>query len=170
MSGLSILSRALRAVGTVTVFSIVGPLAIAFASAAAVAAIGKPFFDLFSALTGIGISHNWLTISLALLLGFTAVASIFPSFCVGVAFAISAFCFGWATLPAAWVAAIIAVIGFVLLGAIITASENSPLILIPVGEFRQAAYLVLFLIAPAVVACSLAWLASRPLHRVMTPA
>lgn len=170
MSGLSFLSRALRAVGTVTIFSFVGPLAIALASAAAVIALGKPFTELFTALTGVGINRNWLSIGVALLLGFTAAASIFPSFCVGVVFSISAFCFGWATLWAAWIAAVIAVTCFVMLGAMMTPSENSPLILVPVGEFQQAATLVLFLTGPAVVACSLAWLASRPLHRVMTPA
>ena len=142
----------------------------ALAATLAIVALGKPFLDLLTALTGVTISQNWLTITLGLLFGFMVAASILPSLCIGVGFAISAFCFGWARLPAAWAVAGLGVIGFVALGAATTPSENSPLIVIPVGEVRQAMYLCLFLMVPAVVASTLAWLASRPFHRRIGPA
>lgn len=170
MSGSSRALSVLRALGTVAVFAITGPVAIALASAATVAALGAPFAELFTALTGLTISRNWVFISFVLLLFFIATASILPALCTGVVFAVSAFCFGKVALSAAWLSALIVVLVFALAGIVVAPSEQSPLTLIPVGGVLQALYLAAFLFVPAALASSLAWLLSRPLHRAKSVA
>lgn len=166
MSGSSLALDTIRALGTVAVFAITGPVAIALASAAAVAALGAPLLELFTALTGLTISRNWMVISFVLLVFFIGTASILPSLCTGAVFAVAAFCFGRVTISAAWLSTMIVVLGFALAGTVVAPPESSPLTLIPVGSLLQALYLAAFLFVPAALASSLAWLLSRPLHRV----
>lgn len=170
MSALSPLWSALRALGTVAVFAITGPVAIALASAAAVAALGAPLLELFTALTGLTISRNWMVISFMLFVFFLATASFLPSLCTGIVFAILAFGFERGTISAAWVAALIVVLGFAMAGLVIAPPESSPLTVVPVKGVSQSLSLAAFLFVPAALASSLAWLLSRPLHRAKSVA
>lgn len=170
MSGSSFLADMMRALGTVAVFAITGPVAIALASAATIAALGAPFAELFTALTGLTISRNWMAISFMLLIFFVATASAVPSFCTGVVFAVSAFCFGKVAISAAWLSALAVVLVFALAGTVVAPSEQSSLTLFPVRGLLQALYLAAFLFIPAALASSLAWLLSLPLHRVKSNA
>ncbi|MBI3701839.1 MAG: hypothetical protein HY242_15530 [Afipia sp.] len=165
MSSLSPLSLVVRAFATVAVFAVTGPLTIALTSVAAIAALGAPFFELFTAITGVSISRNWLFISFVLLIGLIVAGSALPSICAGIAFALSAFVFKYAAIAAAWIAAAIVALGFAVAGVLVTPSESSPLILVSIGSIRQALSLALLLFVPAAFAASVAWLLSRPFHR-----
>jgi len=164
VNGSSLIGDILRALATIAVFTIAGPVAIALATAAILAALSAPFAELFTALTGLTISRNWAFTSFVLF--FIAAACILPSLCTGVVFAVSAFCFGKVAISAAWLSALIVVLVFALAGMVVTPSEQSPLMLFPVGSLLQSLYLAAFLFVPAALAASLAWLLSRPLHRV----
>ena len=60
MSASSIFLEFLRAAGTVTIFSVVGPFAIALAATLAIVALGKPFLDLLTALDVTALRANTL--------------------------------------------------------------------------------------------------------------
>jgi uncharacterized protein YqfA (UPF0365 family) len=95
----------------------------------------------------------------------TALAAFLPSVAAGLIFALAAVYGGINMIWMAWLAAAIAVAGFVVLGMFIAPSEPSAVILPDVRSGRAALALSAMLAVLAIVPASLCWWLAKPLHR-----
>jgi hypothetical protein len=102
----------------------------------------------------------WLLAAIAIL------ASFLPSIAAGIVFAWSAVYADLNAIWMAWIAAFIAVVGFVAFGKFVRPSESSALILPDVQSMSQALSLSAMLGVLALLAASFCWWLARPLHRI----
>jgi hypothetical protein len=95
----------------------------------------------------------------------TALAAFLPSVAAGLIFALAAVYGGINMIWMAWLAAAIAIAGFVVLGMFVMPSESSAVILLDVRSARAALTLSTMLAVLAIVPTSLCWWLAKPLHR-----
>lgn len=160
------LKRAARFLGIVAIFTIVGPLTIAAIVSLLIVTLGAPLLQLLLAVADLDALRTVASFAAWLLAAVAILASFLPSVAAGTIF-------GWTSVYAdinaiwmAWLAAGIAVAGFVVFGMFIHPSESSALILPSVQSPAQALSLFTMLAVLAFLAASLCWWLARPLHRV----
>jgi hypothetical protein len=95
----------------------------------------------------------------------TMLAAFLPSVAAGLIFALAAVYGGVNRIWMAWLAASVAVAGFVAFGIFVVPAESSALILPDVRSLRQALNLSALLAVLAVIPTSLCWWLAKPLHR-----
>jgi len=161
----AIAGRFARAIGIVLIFSIAGPLTIAALISLLVAGLGAALLQMFLVLLELEALRTIASIAIVLLALATVLASFLPSVAAGLIFALAAVYGGINMIWMAWLAAAIAVAGFVGLGMFVMPSESSAVILLDVRSARAALTLSAMLAVVAVVPTSLCWWLAKPLHR-----
>jgi hypothetical protein len=161
----AIVGRFARAIGIVLIFSIAGPLSIAALISLIVVAFGAALLQMFLALLELDALRTMISVAVGLLAFVTALASFLPSVAAGLIFALAAVYGGINMIWMAWLAAAIAVAGFVVCGMFVVPSESSAVILPDVRSAERALTLSAMLAILAIVPTSLCWWLAKPLHR-----
>lgn len=161
----AIFGRLARAIGIVLIFSIVGPLTMAALITLIVVAFGAALLQMFLALLELDVLRTMVSVAVGLLALVTMVAAFLPSVAAGLVFALAAVYGGINVIWMAWLAAAIAVAGFVVFGLFVVPSESSAVILPDIRSAQQAVKLSAALAALAVIPASLCWWLAKPLHR-----
>ena len=161
----AIAGRFARAIGIVLIFSIAGPLSIAALISLLVVAFGAALLQMFLAVLELDALRTMVSVAVGLLALVTALAAFLPSVAAGLIFALAAVYGGINMIWMAWLAAAVAIAGFVGLGMFVVPSESSAVILLDVRSVRAALTLSAMLAVLAVVPTSLCWWLARPLHR-----
>jgi hypothetical protein len=160
------LKRALRFLGIVAIFTVVGPLSVAAIVSLIVIALGAPLLQLLLAVADLDALRTVASFAAWLLAAVAILASFLPSVAAGVIFAWTAVYAGINPIWMAWLAAGIAAAGFIVFGMFIHPSESSALILPSVQSPAQALSLFSMLGVLAFLAATVCWWLARPLHRV----
>ena len=160
------LGRAGRFLGIVAIFTIAGPLTIAAIVLLLVIVLGAPLLQLLLAVADIDALRTVASFAAWLLAAIAILASFLPSVAAGTIFAWSAIYADLSAIWMAWLAAFVAVAGFVVFGMLIRPSESSALILPSVQSAAQAISLFSMLAVLGFLAASFCWWLARPLHRV----
>lgn len=158
--------RAAKFLGIVAVFTVVGPLTIAAIVSLLVIVLGAPLLQLLLAVADLDALRTVASFAAWLLAAVAILASFLPSVATGTIFAWSAIYADLNAIWMAWLAAGIAVAGFVAFGMFVHPSESSALILPSVQSPSQAFSLFTMLAVLAFLAASFCWWLARPLHRV----
>jgi hypothetical protein len=166
----AVAGRFARAIGIVLIFSIAGPLTIAALISLIVVAFGAALLQMFLALLELEALRTLASVAIVVLALVTMLASFLPSVAAGLIFALAAVYGGINMIWMAWLAAAIAVAGFVVFGIFLVLSESSAVILPDVRSTRQALSLSAILAVLAVIPTSLCWWLAKPLHRARTAA
>ena len=161
----AIVGRFARAIGIVLIFSIAGPLSIAALISLLVVAFGAALLQMFLALLELDALRTMVSVAVGLLAFVTALAAFLPSVAAGLIFALAAVYGGINMIWMAWLAAAIAVAGFVVFGMFVLPPESSAVILPDVRSARAALTLSVMLAVLAIVPTSLCWWLAKPLHR-----
>jgi hypothetical protein len=161
----AIVGRFARAIGIVLIFSIAGPLTIAALISLIVVAFGAALLQMFLALLELDALRTMISVAVGLLAFVTMLAAFLPSVAAGLIFALAAVYGGINMIWMAWLAAAIAIAGFVVLGVFVVPSEASAVILPDVRSAQQALMLSAVLAVLAVIPASLCWWLAKPLHR-----
>ena len=161
----AIAGRFARAIGIVLIFSIAGPLTIAALISLLVAGLGAALLQMFLVLLELEALRTMVSVAIVLLALATVLASFLPSIAAGLIFALAAVYGGINMIWMAWLAAVIAVAGFVVFGMFVLPSESSAVILPDVRSVRQALTLSAVLAVLAVIPAGLCWWLAKPLHR-----
>lgn len=161
----AIFGRFARAFGIILIFSLVGPLSIAALTSAIVAAFGAALLQMLLAIVDLDALRTVFSVAIWLLAVAVVVAALLPSMAAGMIFALLAVYAGINTIWMAWIAAAIAIAGFVAFGMFMTPAESSAVILPSVRSAREALSLSALLAAVAIVPASLCWWIAKPLHR-----
>jgi hypothetical protein len=161
----AIVGRFARAIGIVLIFSIAGPLSIAALISLIVVAFGAALLQMFLAVLELDALRTMVSVAVGLLAFVTMLASFLPSVAAGLVFALAAVYGGTNMIWMAWLAAAIAVAGFVVFGMFVVPSESSAVILPDVRSAQQALTLSAVLAVLAVIPASLCWWLAKPLHR-----
>jgi hypothetical protein len=161
----AIAGRFARAIGIVLIFSIAGPLTIAALISLIVVGFGTALLQMFLALLELEALRTIVSVAIVLLALATMLAAFLPSVAAGLIFALAAVYGGINMIWMAWLAAAIAVAGFVVFGTFMVPSESSAVILPDVRSARQALSLSAILAVLAVIPASLCWWLAKPLHR-----
>ncbi|MGH6710452.1 MAG: hypothetical protein ACREEK_15930 [Bradyrhizobium sp.] len=161
----AIVGRFARAIGIVVIFSIAGPLMLAALVSLLVVGLGAALLQMFLALLELEALRTMASVAIALLALATALAAFLPSVAAGLMFALAAVYGGVNMIWMAWLAAGIAVAGFVVFGIWVVPSEQSAVILPDVRSARQALTLSAILTVLAVIPASMCWWLAKPLHR-----
>jgi hypothetical protein len=164
-SASAVVGRFARAIGIVLILSIAGPLATAALISLIVVGLGAALLQLFLALLELEALRTVISVAVGLLAFVTMLASFVPSVAAGLIFALAAVYGGINMIWMAWLAAAIAVAGFVVLGIFVVPSESSAVILPDVRSARPALTLSAILTVLAVIPASLCWWLAKPLHR-----
>ncbi|MBR1272670.1 hypothetical protein JQ629_34850 [Bradyrhizobium sp. AUGA SZCCT0222] len=151
--------------GIVLIFSIAGPLTIAALISLIVVGFGTALLQMFLALLELEALRTIVSVAIVLLALATMLAAFLPSVAAGLIFALAAVYGGINMIWMAWLAAAIAVAGFVVFGIFLVPSESSAVILPDVRSARQALTLSAILAVLAVIPASLCWWLAKPLHR-----
>lgn len=160
------LKHALRFLGIVAIFTIVGPLTVAAIVSLLVIALGAPLLQLLLAVADLDALRTVASFAAWLLAAVAILASFLPSVAAGIFFAWTAVYAGISAIWVAWLAAGVAAAGFIVFGMFIHPSESSALILPSVQSPAQALSLFSMLAVLAFLAASFCWWLARPLHRV----
>ena len=128
-------------------------------------AFGAALLQMFLALLELDALHTMISVAVGLLAFVTMLASFLPSVAAGLIFALAAVYGGINMIWMAWLAAAIAVAGFVVFGMFVVPSESSAVILPDVRSAQQALTLSAVLAVLAVIPASLCWWLAKPLHR-----
>ncbi|MBR1225416.1 MULTISPECIES: hypothetical protein [unclassified Bradyrhizobium] len=166
----AVAGRFARAIGIVLIFSIAGPLTIAALISLIVVGFGAALLQMFLALLELEALRTIVSVAIVLLALATMLAAFLPSVAAGLIFALAAVYGGINMIWMAWLAAAIAVAGFVVFGIFLVPSESSAVILPDVRSARQALSLSAILAVLAVIPASLCWWLAKPLHRARTAA
>ena len=161
----AVAGRFARAIGIVLIFSVAGPLTIAALISLIVVSFGAALLQVFLALLELEALRTLLSVAIVLLALLTVLAAFLPSAAVGLIFALAAVYGGFNMIWMAWLAAAIAVAGFVVFGMFIVPSESSAVVLPDIRSARQALTLSAILAVLAVIPASLCWWLAKPLHR-----
>ncbi len=161
----AIFGRFTRAIGIVLIFSVVGPLTIAALIALIVVGFGVALLQALLVFIELESLRTMISVAVWLLAMVTVLASLLPSAAAGLIFALAAVYAGTNMIWIAWVAAAIAIAGFVTLGIFVIPSESSAVILPSVRSARQALSLSAMLAVLAIIPTSLCWWLAKPLHR-----
>ena len=161
----AIVRRLVRAAGIVVIFSLAGPLALAALISLIVLALGVPFLEAILLLVRIESMRTVLSVAVWLLALASILAALLPSIAAGVIFACAAVYGRVNAVWMAWLAAAVAIAGFVGFGVFMVPAESSPLILPSVQSARQGLELGAMLAALALMPTTLCWWLTRPLHR-----
>jgi hypothetical protein len=161
----AVLQRLVRAIGIVLIFSVVGPLTMAALISLIAVAFGAVLLQMFLALIELDAMRTMVSVAVWLLAFVTVLASLLPSIVAGLIFALAAVYGGINMIWMAWLAAAVAVAGFVAFGMFVVPSESSAVILPDVRSVRQAMTLSAMLGVLSVVPASLCWWLAKPLHR-----
>jgi hypothetical protein len=161
----AVLQRLVRAIGIVLIFSVVGPLTMAALTSLIAVAFGAVLLQMFLALIELDAMRTMVSVAVWLLALVTVLASLLPSIVAGLIFALAAVYAGINMIWMAWLAAAIAVAGFVAFGTFVVPSESSAVILPDVRSVRQAMTLSAMLGLLSVVPAGLCWWLAKPLHR-----
>jgi hypothetical protein len=154
-----------RWIGIVAIFSVVGPLAVMVLITLVVVGFGAPLLQLLVDFVNLDVLRTLVSVAVWLLVVATLLASFPPSAAAGLIFASAAVCAGINAVWMAWIAAAIAIIGFVVLGVFVIPAESSALILPSVESARQALALFVVLAGIAILPTTLCWWLAKPLHR-----
>jgi hypothetical protein len=160
------LKRAVKFLGIVAIFTVIGPLTIAAIVSLVIFLLGAPLLQLLLAVADLDILRTVASFAAWLLAAVAILAAFLPSVAAGIIFAWSAIYAGLSAIWMAWLAAGIAVAGFVTFGMFIHPSESSALILPSVQSPAKALSLFSILGVLAFLAASFCWWLARPLHRV----
>lgn len=160
------LKRALRFLGIVAIFTVVGPLSVAAIVSLIVIALGAPLLQLLLAVADLDALRTVASFAAWLLAAVAVLASFLPSVAAGIIFAWTSVYAGINPIWMAWLAAGIAAAGFIVFGMFIHPSESSALILPSVQSPAQALSLFSMLGVLAFLAATVCWWLARPLHRV----
>jgi len=160
----AVVGRFARAIGIVVIFSIAGPLTIAALVSAIAVAFGAALLQMFLALLQLESLRTMVSVAVALLALATMLASFLPAVAAGLIFALAAVYGGINMIWMAWLAAAIAVAGFVVFGMFVVPSESSAVILPDVRSVRDALKLSAVLAVLAALPASLCWWLAKPLH------
>jgi hypothetical protein len=161
----AVAGRFARAIGIVLIFSVAGPLSMAALISLIVVGFGAALLQMFLALLELEALRTMVSVAIVLLALVTALAAFLPSVAAGVIFALAAVYGGVNMIWMAWLAAAIAVAGFVVFGMLLVPSESSAVVLPDVRSARQALTLSAVLAVLAVIPASLCWWLAKPLHR-----
>jgi hypothetical protein len=161
----AIFQRLLRATGIVLIFSVVGPLTIAALISLIAVAFGAALLQMFLALVELDAMRTMISVAVWLLALVTVLASLLPSVATGLIFAVAAVHAGVNMIWMAWLAAALAIAGFVVFGMFVVPSESSAVILPDIRSARQALTLSAMLAVLAIIPTSLCWWLAKPLHR-----
>ena len=161
----AVIRRLVRAIGIVVIFSLAGPLALAALISLIVLALGVPFLEAILFLLRIESMRTVLSVAIWLLAIASIVAALLPSVATGLIFAFAAVYGRLTAVWMAWLAAAVAIAGFVGFGVFVVPTESSPLILPSVQSARQGLELGAMLAALALMPTTLCWCLTRPLHR-----
>ncbi|CAN7663331.1 hypothetical protein LJR220_006286 [Bradyrhizobium sp. LjRoot220] len=161
----AVAGRFARAIGIVLIFSVAGPLTIAALISLIVVGFGAALLQMFLALLELEALRTLLSVAIVLLALVTVLAAFLPSLAAGLIFALAAVYGGFNMIWMAWLAAAIAVAGFVVFGMFVVPSESSAVVLPDVRSARQALTLSAILTVLAVIPASLCWWLAKPLHR-----
>ena len=161
----AVVGRFARAIGMVVIFSVAGPLTLAALISLIVIGFGAALLQMFLVLLELDALRTMISVAVGLLAIVTMLASFLPSVAAGLIFALAAVYGGVNTIWMAWLAAAIAVAGFVVFGIFVVPSESSAVILPDVRSVRQALTLSAILAVLAVIPASLCWWLAKPLHR-----
>jgi hypothetical protein len=154
-----------RWIGIVAIFSVAGPLAVVALITLIMVGFGAPLLQLMVDFVNIDALRTIVSVAVWLLVVATLLASFPPSAAAGLIFASVAVCAGFNAVWMAWVAAAVAIIGFVVLGVFVIPAESSALILPSVQSARQAFALFVVLAGIAILPTTLCWWLAKPLHR-----
>lgn len=165
-AGREVLKRALRFLGIVAIFTVVGPLTIAAIVSLLIVALGAPLLQLLLAIADLDALRSVASFAAWLLAAVAILASFLLSVAAGTIFAWTAVYADINAIWMAWLAAGIAAAGFIVFGMFIHPSESSALILPSVQSPAQALSLFTMLAVLAFLAASFCWWLARPLHRV----
>ena len=157
--------RFARAIGIVLIFSIAGPLTTAALVSLIVVGLGAALLQMFLALLELDALRTMVSVAVVLLALATMLASFLPSVAAGLIFALAAVYGGTNMIWMAWLAAAIAIAGFVVFGMFLVPAESSAVILPDVRSPQQALTLSAMLAVLAIVPANLCWWLARPLHR-----
>jgi hypothetical protein len=160
------MGRAARLIGVVAVFAIIGPLAIAAIVSTVVSALGARLLDAVLVWLDLGVLRAVASFAAWLLTVVVVRAAFAPALAAGILFGGIAIYGGCNTIGMAWLAAIVAVAGFVGVGLFVRPSLSSLLLLPVVASWPQVLSLFAVLGVLALIASSLCWGLARPLHRV----
>jgi hypothetical protein len=166
----AILGRFARAIGIVLIFCVVGPLAIAGLVALIVTTLGTSLLSVILDVVGLGTLRPIVSVAVWLLALASILAALPPAAAAGSIFAVAAIYADINKLWVAWVAAAIAVAGFVSFGIFFTPAESSAVILPGVRSAFQVLALSAALAVLVVLPVSLCWWLAKPLHRASVTA
>jgi hypothetical protein len=152
-------------IGIVLVFSVVGPLALAALISLLVLALGAPLLQAILVLVSLEALHTLISVAIWLLAIASALAAFPPSLAAGLVFAMAAVYAEIGAVWVAWLAACVAIGGFVGFGVFVVPAESSALILPSVQSARQGLELSAMLAVLAVIPTTLCWWLTKPLHR-----
>jgi hypothetical protein len=160
-----VFQRLVRAIGIVVIFSVAGPLTMAALISLIAVAFGAVLLQMFLALIELDAMRTMVSVAVWLLALVTVLASLLPSIVAGLIFALVAVYGGINMIWMAWLAAAIAVAGFVGFGMLVVPSESSAVILPDVRSVRQAVTLSAMLGILSIIPACLCWWLAKPLHR-----
>lgn len=161
----AIAGRFARTIGIVLIFSVAGPLTMAALISLIAVALGAALLQMFLALLELEALRTMVSVAVVLLALATTLAAFLPSVAAGLVFALVAVYGGVNMIWMAWLAAAIAVVGFVVFGTFVVPSESSALILPDVRSVQQALKLSAVLAVLTIIPASLCWWLAKPLHR-----
>lgn len=161
----AIVGRFARAIGVVLIFSVVGPLTMAALISLIAVTLGATLLQMFLVFLQLEALRTMVSVAVVLLAIATMLATFLPAVAAGLVFALAAVYGGINMIWMAWLAAAIAVVGFVVFGTFVVPSESSALILPDVRSAQQALKLSAVLAVLAVIPSSLCWWIAKPLHR-----
>ncbi|WP_246666799.1 hypothetical protein [Bradyrhizobium guangdongense] len=161
----AIVGRFARTIGIVLIFSVAGPLTMAALISLIAVALGATLLQMFLALLELEALRTMVSVAVVLLAIATMLAAILPAVAAGLVFALAAIYGGVNMIWMAWLAAAIAVAGFVAFGTFVVPSESSALILPDVRSAQQALKLSAVLAVLTIIPASLCWWLAKPLHR-----
>ena len=161
----AVFRRLARAAGIVVIFSVVGPLALAALISLLAVAFGATLLQMLLVLVELEVVRTMISVAVWLLAIATVIASLLPSVATGLIFALAAVYAEINMIWIAWIAAAIAIAGFVVFGMFVAPPETSAVILLDVKSLRQALMLSAMLGVVAIAPVSLCWWLAKPLHR-----
>ena len=161
----AIFQRLVRAIGIVLIFSVVGPLTLAALISLIAVAFGAALLQMFLALVELDAMRTMISVAVWLLALVTVLASLLPSIATGLIFAVAAVYAGINMIWMAWLAAAVAIAGFVVFGMFVAPSESSAVILPDIRSARQAMTISAMLAVLAIIPTGLCWWLAKPLHR-----
>src|SRR4051794_9246955 len=128
-------------------------------------AFGVALLQMFLALIELDAMRTMLSVAVWLLAFVTVLASLLPSIVAGLIFALAAVYGGINMIWMAWLAAAVAVAGFVVFGMLVVPSESSAGVF-PGGWVAPPAPAPSPVLPPrAIISASLCWWLAKPLHR-----